>query len=257
MSESYLTFTKRYILGGSLVLLAILGGASACAIGGNPDALWEIVSQRCVPGQTLRGDPAPCSAVQLEKGFVLMKDRNGPIHDLLMPSRKVTGIEVFANDSPHPPYLGEAWSERGKLVGQDGRPVDDALVSIAVNSRYGRSQNQLHVHIACLRADVAKVLSQVNVPSGPEWVALPVSLVGHSYIARRLPDDWEDAQDPFQLLADLSRSKGEDIGEYGLAIVRLPGSGDVILATRRALTDFNLGSAGELQDYQCRAAASG
>ena len=35
-------------------------------------------------------------------------------------------------------------------------PRDD--ISLAVNSVYGRSQNQLHIHIDCVRSDVRNAL---------------------------------------------------------------------------------------------------
>src|SRR5471032_3467451 len=59
----------------------------------NPDALWNIISQKCVPNQRANGHPAPCSQVDEKQGFVVMKDRNGPLQFLLMPTAKVTGME--------------------------------------------------------------------------------------------------------------------------------------------------------------------
>ena len=59
----------------------------------HPDALWRIVSQQCLPNQQAHDNPAPCAQVDVPAGFVVFKDRNGPLQYLLMPSAKITGIE--------------------------------------------------------------------------------------------------------------------------------------------------------------------
>lgn len=128
---------------------------------GNPNALWQIVSQQCVPNQQQNNDPAPCLKVDLTEGYVLFKDSKGPYHDLVMPTEKVSGIESPALQTEHaPPYFARARNNREHISGELGKPLKDAWLSLAVNSKYGRSQNQLHIHVACLRQDVYNALGQ-------------------------------------------------------------------------------------------------
>ena len=83
-----------------LVLAATLG--RACA--GDPDALWKIVHDRCVPGQIEHGDPAPCATVALatvgDKGWAVLKDREGATQFLVIPTARIAGIEDRALLAP-------------------------------------------------------------------------------------------------------------------------------------------------------------
>lgn len=54
--------------------------------------LWRIVSQQCLPNQLAHNNPAPCAQVDTQAGFVVFKDRNGPLQYLLMPSTKKMDI---------------------------------------------------------------------------------------------------------------------------------------------------------------------
>lgn len=73
------------------LLLAVIVVAAAAGIGywkftGNPDALRQIVLQQCLPHQLQQQDPAPCAEVKPDAGYVVFKDRNGPLQYLLMPT---------------------------------------------------------------------------------------------------------------------------------------------------------------------------
>lgn len=50
--------------------------------------------------------------------------------------------------------------------------------------------------------------------------------------------------------------QGDSIGNYGLALAVSPQGEMLLLANRLKLTDLNLGSAGEIQDYQCAVAGN-
>ena len=47
---------------------------------------------------------------------------------------------------------------RYRLAAEYGGPVPDDRLGMAINSAYGRSQNQLHIHLTCLREDVRRQL---------------------------------------------------------------------------------------------------
>lgn len=77
----------RYFLLALLVaILAALAGGYYWLHSGNPDALRKIVLQQCVPHQQQQQNPSPCAEVNLKGGYVLFKDRNGPLQYLLMPT---------------------------------------------------------------------------------------------------------------------------------------------------------------------------
>lgn len=241
----------------SLYLLVILVLVSAAIVGvvwfrGNPDALWQIVSQQCVPHQQQHGDPAPCLTVQLAERYVLFKDQKGPYHDLLMPTDKISGIEspqLLRADSPN--YFALAWQNRHHLVSETGNAVRDDWLSLAVNSHSGRSQNQLHIHIACLRPDVYQALREQYSQIDTRWRPLEHTLRGHRYLARKLDSTDLRQADPFKTLYQYVVQQQDEMARYGLALVMAPDGTPVLLAGRRAISELYLGSAGEIQDYQC------
>lgn len=219
---------------------------------GNTNALWEIVSQQCVPNQEGNGKPEPCVKVNLQDKYVLFKDSKGPFHDLVMPTYKISGIEspeLLAQNVT--PYFSKAWNERNHLEGEVGRPIKDAYISLAVNSKYGRSQDQLHVHVSCVKKEVYQILESVKGGIGPDWKPVPKEIMGHNYLAKRLEGDDLEKEDPFKLLNEYAVDNDDKIGNYGLAVAKMNDGSTVLLANRFSLFDFNFGSIGEIQDYNC------
>ncbi|OPA86498.1 CDP-diacylglycerol diphosphatase [Pseudomonas fluorescens] len=219
---------------------------------GNPDALWHIVSQQCVPDQQQRQNPSPCLEVDLDRGYTLFKDQNGPLHDLLIPVDKVSGIEDPALSRyllPH--YFAQAWRHRNVLSDGLKKPIPDQFVSVAINSRYGRSQNQLHVHIACLNPDVFNTLTQQSAAINEQWRVLPTRLNGHTYAARTLSAADADTLDPLEVLRAYVDARADVMSDYGLLMTPRADGSLLLLTTQLSLTELNLGSAGELQDYRC------
>lgn len=244
-----------------IILLVILVMAAAIWFffgRGNPNALWQIVSQQCVPNQQQNNDPSPCLKVDLKEGYVLFKDSKGPYHNLAMPTGKVSGIESPELQTDQaPPYFSQAWENRNPISAEMGKPLKDEWLSLAINSKYGRSQNQLHIHIACLRQDVYKQLEQQEKQIDQRWQPLAEKLVGHQYLARKLVGVDLTKEDPFRLLQQYVMEQGDNIANYGLALAVTPKGEMILLANRLKVTDLNLGSAGEIQDYQCAVAGNG
>jgi CDP-diacylglycerol pyrophosphatase len=226
----------------------------------NGGALWRIISTQCLPGQRERHDPSPCAEVSLEggpaHGFVLLKDRNGVAQHLLMPTAKITGIEdpaILAPDAAN--YFEDAWNERQAVAGRLGRRLDRTELSVAVNSIYGRSQDQLHLHIDCVDKAVAAVLHRLALPHDGAWAAHTVALKGHSYRVRWLEGDRLASANPFRLLAQSFPDARREMGAWTIAIVGAvaPGGepGFYLLADRVDPASGDRASAEELQDHAC------
>jgi len=219
----------------------------------NSDALWHIVSEQCVPNQQQHEHPTPCAQVDDNAGFVVLKDREGPLQYLLMPSHKITGIESpLLLDEATPNFFELAWQARHFMSETYGSPIADNDIAVAINSKYGRSQNQLHIHISCLRPDIKQQLQTLANQVSAQWQALPVSLIGHDYLARRISATELHQQGAFRLLASGVADASSEMENYGLAMVALPGGDFMLLATKRHLLGFSNASAEELQDHQCQ-----
>src|SRR5438270_11095613 len=157
----------------AIVLLGTAGSGRAA----DPDALWKIVHDKCVPDQKEHGDPGPCALVDLRegdaRGYVVVKDLIGATQYLLIPTARVPGIEsalLLAPDAPD--YFADAWRERSYTERAAQHPLPRQAISLAINSAFGRSQNQLHIHIDCIRADVRAVLQRQLAVIGDSWAPL-------------------------------------------------------------------------------------
>lgn len=83
-----------------------------------------------------------------------------------------------------------------------GAPVPDNAVSLAINSRSGRTQNHFHIHILCLRPDVRAQLDKDAAAISSRWLPLPGGLQGHEYLARRVTEAELAQRSPFLMLAE-------------------------------------------------------
>ena len=240
-----------------LSLLAALACLAATPARADRDVLWHLVHDLCAPHQLAGEAPKPCDLVDLsngeDKGVALLKDRVGVSQYLAIPTRKVTGIDdplVLAPDAPN--YFAFAWEQRAKLDVKLGIAVPRKAVSIAVNSAFRRSQDQLHLHIDCLRADVMATLKADSQTFDDTWRPMAEPLNGRVYFARRLLSaDLVDAK-PFELLASGVEGAKDHMNYETLAVVGATFAGQpgfILLADHAELADG--GSAEDIQDHDC------
>jgi CDP-diacylglycerol pyrophosphatase len=242
----------------SLALCVLLGCAAVLAALANEqpppdgrDRLRTIVQLQCVPHWLQQRDPAPC--VSVSAGFALLPDRKGGAHFLLIPTATLRGIESPEARAPGAiNYFDAAWSARAALDGGIGHPVPRAAVGLAVNSIRSRSQDQLHIHVSCLRADVARALAGAADAIGPQWG--PLELEGRSYLAMRLMGERLGVANPFRLLAGKLDDADKSMQEFTLLLAGFDfkeGPGFVLLAGHA------VPGAERMLDPRCALAAAG
>lgn len=240
----------------ALLLLAWAAPARAA----NPDALWHIIHDRCVPEFLTNKNPSPCAEVDLPAaapgGWVVLKDRDGATQYIVMPTQKITGIEDPTILKPgEPNFFAAAWAARSYFLAKIGHPLPRADISLAINSPYGRTQNQLHIHIDCVRKDVAATLAARLGEIGDQWTKLP--LAGHAYRARRL-DGTDLSENPFTLLANDPSVGAAKIGRHTLVVVAETFAdgkdGFVLLDDQVDVPTGDRASGEELQDHACKIA---
>ncbi len=234
-----------------LVVVALLGGTGTAHA--DSDVLWHLVNDRCVAGEVADRDPAPCSAVDLDGGWVVLKDLEGERQFLLIPTAKVSGVESPELIAPGTPnYFAAAWRSRSFTEAAAGGTLPRDWVSLAVNSSVARSQNQLHIHIDCLRADVYDALARHAAEIGPDWAPFGPLLNGHSYDAMAVDGD-DLAVNPFRLRAEALADPGNEMGIQTLVVVgaiRDGRPGFVILADRANGETGDFAGGEQLQDHQ-------
>jgi CDP-diacylglycerol pyrophosphatase len=191
-----------------LLLAPALGHAE------NRDVLWNLVGLQCVPEARQGIAPKPCASVDLARGMAVLKDRDGIAQYLVIPTDRVTGIEdpaVLINDNG----FAVAWETRPAVEAKLGHPLPRDGVSLAVNSRNGRTQDQLHIHVDCLDAAVRATLATTPATAA-NWAPYPAPLAGHHYLARFVPGETLQGVNPFRLLADQVHGP---IGDWTLVAV--------------------------------------
>lgn len=222
------------------------------------DALRQIVQDQCVINWTQKHDPAPCLRVFLpdsktaNSGYAVLADRKGGGHYLLIPTQKMVGIEGGELLDPDlPNYFAEAWHARDLITAYVGHPVPRTAVGLAINTARSRSQDQFHIHMECLRQDVAEALHAAAEHITDVWS--PLMVVGSTYQAMRIMGEGLDGANPFELLAKLKPDVRHHMGDYTLIAAGMQfnsGPGFVLLT--------GTGPTGELLlDATCSIAGAG
>lgn len=240
-------------------VLALLAGLVVVSIAGHaadPSALWNIVNGQCVPHEQSASDASPCTEVNIvdgvAKGYALLKDRAGIAQFLLIPTTRLSGIDDGRLLAPRTPnYFEEAWRAHYFVEERLQTTLPRDGFALAINSALGRTQDQLHIHIDCIRPDVRDALAAHLSSVTNVWAPFPVPLAGHRYRAIRL--DSLDGNDPFQVLAQ--SDDGVPLGQHTLVLVPEKFADDpdgfVLLDDHADLAAGDRASGEELEDHSC------
>jgi CDP-diacylglycerol pyrophosphatase len=184
-----------------------------------PDALRHIVQEQCMTNWERNHLPAPCERIVLpdlnsgRSGYALLADRKGGAHFLLIPTQTMAGLdssELLDPDTPN--YFAEAWHARDLLNRFVGHDVPRSDVGLAVNTAQSRSQKQFHIHIECLRPDVAESLKLGAAQATDRWA--PMSVAGSTYQAMKILGSGLDGVNPYELVAGLKPDVRHHLGDY-------------------------------------------
>jgi CDP-diacylglycerol pyrophosphatase len=189
-------------LGGVAVLLIAAAAVLLHALE-NPNELWVIV-QSCVADQT-RGHvlPTSCVAVDTKHKVAILRSIGGRWQFLAVPTMRITGIEDPQVLNPKTPnYWALAWSAANRFL-PSAATRNRANVALAINSVPGRSQNQLHIHIACIDPDVMRQLDDHAREITTTWSAPLLPYGNTRYRVLRVESPTLDATNPFLLLLKL------------------------------------------------------
>jgi CDP-diacylglycerol pyrophosphatase len=201
---------------------------------------------------------------QIGSGFAILKDRDPHIYHFLTSATKaITGIEdpqvtfstsaALVNTSYSPNYWTDAWLWLNATVNvvykgnHKGVILRPDQMGLAINSQKGRTQNQLHIHMACLDKSVQTVLAKAQPPITTTWSAPIILKNNHSYHVILLANT---SVNPFLLVKTVPGYKPTDPGSETLALTAKPGTTQYYL-----MEDFTHGSdpghAEELLDEAC------
>ncbi|ACI50028.1 CDP-diacylglycerol diphosphatase [Gluconacetobacter diazotrophicus PA1 5] len=253
---------KRVLLGAAVpamlaagILLTVARASGPARLNNDPNVLWSIVHDRCVPNQVGENTPAPCAAVDTDRGYAVLKDRRGLAQYLVIATDRVTGIEDPSILSPAAPdYFGAAWHQVDRSLARLGHTMPRETMALAINSQYGRSQNQLHIHIDCLAPNIRVALHWARPQIGHGWTRLVLN--DHTYRATRIDGNSLDGAYPFRRLAASLADPAREMGEHTLVVVGTvwPGGrpGFILLDDMVKPLSGDRAEGEELQDHACR-----
>jgi CDP-diacylglycerol pyrophosphatase len=186
-----------------------------------------IVVSACHTNSTITSSPAPCLAVETKKdaegGYAVLREPGERQRTILTALSEITGIEdPRLLKAPAPNFFADAWRERYWLLSK-GNSDDDPPngFALGINSPLVRSQDRLHIHIACLRPDIQAALAPRVVAVNPNRFArLNFRLGGRVVSAMRIDAADTLSINPIQILLDKMPGVRAAIGAQTLIAVR-------------------------------------
>jgi CDP-diacylglycerol pyrophosphatase len=186
-------------------------------------ALRQIVQTQCVTNWLQRHNPAPCERVFLpdskttRSGYAVISDEGGGAHYLLVPTQTMTDFssgELLDPDTPN--FFAQAWAARDVLSKFVGHSLPRNAIGLAMGISRFSPQDQFHIHIECLRPEIARALRVSAADMSDAWS--PLVLEGSTYQAMRLTGEDLSASNPFELLASLKTDARHHMQDYTLVV---------------------------------------
>jgi CDP-diacylglycerol pyrophosphatase len=240
--------TMRFTL---LLLCADLAGSGEAAAFDVSDrtALWHVVNDLCRPMQQAFSLPLPCLKVDMADGFAVIRAPGDKTRILIVPTAKIDGIESPAVlRDPMTNFWSRAWNERARVAASAPRPLGWNDIGMAINSRRGRSQDQLHIHVDCVDPRLKRALASRAGRLSSKWSSLEPGPWAGRYRVREIDAAGVD-RNIFKLVADEIPGAKSRMARQSIAVVGLIGpNGDrgfAVLATGDG------GHAEELLDHNC------
>ena len=176
-----------------LLVIAVTAFATS-AIGLDRLALRQVV-RACVADFKVTGAPFPCLEVDLssgeDRGYIVLRPPR--LNDLIFtPTRKIVGIEdPLLQSAEAPNYFNAAWRARSFLNGADGRAREHDEIALVANSAAVRTQDQLHIHVGCLKT-ARPTHARSSGAESPDWQmgadrrrGSPYGVLGNAYKGSR------------------------------------------------------------------------
>ena len=225
------------------------------------EALWRIVSTQCVPARQAGDPPSPCLTVSNDKegGYAVLKERVGVAQVLVIPTKQISGIESpDSREASSKKYWSAAWNARFFVFGYLQREIARDEVSLAVNSQHARSQDQLHIHVDCIKPQVRDLLRKHADEIGHSWGLLPFEVDGKKYNARRLDDPDLGRTNPIALISDELADAASDMGAETIFLAGAKfedgKDGFIMLEDRAGRAPLDFAHSEDLQDHSCSVA---
>ncbi|GEM_PF-3798693 len=275
--------TTKYLLTtlfSSLTGLSLATTVSTSRALGQPtstssDYLFQEITE-CVNSYNVsKNPPSPCTYVDPTKTYGVKHTYNDRVTTiprdqqpqyLLIPTAQITGIEDPKLSTTNPPFYWQyAWDVVYNTLGKPGSPQDYVplltavsgfqyrdQIGLAVNSQDSRSDNQLHIHMSCVKREVREALgqSQYTTLTPGKW-SQPANLNSSTYKYRvTTADSLSGANNPFYLVSQ--NGSGQAMAHHTIAVTGKRGGGFYIVDSDPGINSNRNPSAEELLDESCQ-----
>ena len=242
----------------SLGLLAIILALPNLGTLSQRGVLWHVV-QTCVAAHDLTGLSFPCLSVEtaqgVERGYAVLRAPLEKSHIIVSPTVRTIGIEADRlRGAGAPNYFADAWASRQYAIEGLARAPGRADLALAINSRFGRSQDQLHIHVDCIRPAVKQMLADIAPTlDARRWAQIAVMPRAPRYWALALPSADLGGVNLFDLVANGLAIAPEDMNETTIVVVGTAGArpGFVVLARQRIQNSGDEAHGEALMDHSC------
>lgn len=178
----------------------------------------------CVANHALTGAAFPCLEVNIsdgeERGYVILRPPLGKPDIILSPTRKTVGVEdpsLSAVEAPN--YFEDAWNARSFLSDANQKPVAHDDIAVGVNSRFSRTQDQLHIHIGCISREARQALRAIaRELSENKWVRIREPMHGHKFWGRQIAQETLAGVNPFRLAAEALSDETESRAQLTIVV---------------------------------------
>ncbi len=122
---------------------------------------------------------------------------------IVVPTRKIVGVEDPFLQSPDAPnYFDAAWRSRSFLEAAGRAVAERDQVALVVNSAVARGQDQLHIHVGCVRLVARRALAAAA-PAMPlgQWTPIGAVLPNTAFWGVRVRGTDLAGVEPFRLAA--------------------------------------------------------
>jgi CDP-diacylglycerol pyrophosphatase len=190
--------------------------------------LWER-AEACVEQAKHRAIKYPCVKVSKSENYAIVHDtevgKQGVY--MLLAAIRVTGIEdPLVLVPPVRAFFSFGWDA---LMSEIKRHPSE--LAMAINNKASRTQDQFHIHLGCVTADVRAAIDKLQLSSS--WQANALKVKGRTFDVIEVDSL---AQSPFLLLKAYldSLTPKQQIGDYSMAVIGQASGKFVVLATTSA-----------------------
>ena len=233
---------------------------STCVGAGERGLLWRVV-QSCIADHALTGAAFPCLAVDEGKapgaGYAVLRSPLDKTHVIVTPTIRTIGIEADGLRAPSAPnYFADAWRSRHYVSEALGQALARQDLALAVNSRPGRSQDQLHIHVDCVRPAMRQALArQEPALLSHGWTNIKVLNGAPHYWASAVRSEDLAGINPIEFVASGLKIDAEAMHEWTIVVAGAQSidgqNGFFVLARQLAHNGHDIAHGEGLLDHDC------